>query len=133
MAQAKDTNKDKNKVAVGPSGFPVMHEMFVPKAIFFMEDPGLRDKETHEVNVSVPAAVYGRELVQEPTTIEESAAANAAMWAECERSESFGITSYLATNGKELFCPSLARLRTTVVRHAENKELRERLLAAIGD
>src|SRR5271166_5235274 len=39
MAQAA---KDKGtKVAVGPSGFPVMHEMFVPKAIFFTNGVGV--------------------------------------------------------------------------------------------
>jgi arginine decarboxylase len=43
MAQApKESTKDKGpKVAVGPSGFPVMHEMFVPKAIFFTNGVGV--------------------------------------------------------------------------------------------
>jgi arginine decarboxylase len=30
-----------NKIAVGPSGYPVMHEMFVPKAIFFTNGVGV--------------------------------------------------------------------------------------------
>jgi arginine decarboxylase len=40
MARAKDREKG-SKVAVGPSGFPVMHEMFVPKAIFFTNGVGV--------------------------------------------------------------------------------------------
>jgi arginine decarboxylase len=43
MAAAKETNnKEKGtKIAVGPSGYPVMHEMFVPKAIFFTNGVGV--------------------------------------------------------------------------------------------
>src|SRR6476660_79790 len=33
--------KDKSRIALGPSGYPAMHEMFVPKAIFFTHGVGV--------------------------------------------------------------------------------------------
>src|SRR6516225_9619064 len=33
--------KDKDRIVLGDSGFPVMHEMFVPKAIFFTNGVGV--------------------------------------------------------------------------------------------
>ena len=41
MAQAAKDKEKGTKIAVGPSGFPVMHEMFVPKAIFFTNGVGV--------------------------------------------------------------------------------------------
>jgi arginine decarboxylase len=41
MAQAAKDREKGNKIAVGPSGYPVMHEMFVPKAIFFTNGVGV--------------------------------------------------------------------------------------------
>ena len=34
-------NKDKTRIILGESGFPLMHEMFVPKAIFFTNGVGV--------------------------------------------------------------------------------------------
>src|ERR1700677_1533526 len=33
--------KDNSKIVLGESGFPIMHEMFVPKAIFFPNGVGV--------------------------------------------------------------------------------------------
>jgi len=33
--------KDNSKIVLGDSGFPIMHEMFVPKAIFFTNGVGV--------------------------------------------------------------------------------------------
>ncbi len=41
MAQGSKDREKGHKIAVGPSGFPVMHEMFVPKAIFFTNGVGV--------------------------------------------------------------------------------------------
>jgi len=38
---AKAAKKDMSKIVLGESGFPVMHEMFVPKAIFFTNGVGV--------------------------------------------------------------------------------------------
>ena len=34
-------SKDKNRIVLGDSGYPVIHEMFVPKAIFFTNGVGV--------------------------------------------------------------------------------------------
>jgi arginine decarboxylase len=42
MVKSKDkNNSSKSVVPVGPNGFPTMHEMFVPKAIFFTNGVGV--------------------------------------------------------------------------------------------
>jgi arginine decarboxylase len=37
----KKDNKHSNRIVLGESGFPIMHEMFVPKAIFFTNGVGV--------------------------------------------------------------------------------------------
>ncbi len=71
----KDSNK--NKIAVGDSGYPVMHEMFVPKAIFFTNGVGvhkdrlssfelaLRDAGIEKANLVTESSIfppYSREI-----------------------------------------------------------------------
>src|SRR5215469_15376002 len=42
---ASKKTEEKNRIVLGDSGFPVMHEMFVPKAIFFTNGVGVhRDR-----------------------------------------------------------------------------------------
>ena len=45
--------KDKSPVPVGESGFPVMHEMFVPKAIFFTNGVGVHKDRLSSFELSL--------------------------------------------------------------------------------
>src|SRR4029077_17517467 len=41
VAMAKKNDNDRDKIELGESGFPRMHELFVPKAIFFTNGVGV--------------------------------------------------------------------------------------------
>ena len=71
MAPAKMAKKDKDtKIAIGPSGYPVVHEMFVPKAIFFTNGVGhhkdrlssfelaLRDAGIEKANLVTVSSIF---------------------------------------------------------------------------
>lgn len=55
MAKPKSekAKKEKAPVPVGPTGFPVMHEMFVPKAIFFTNGVGVHKDRLSSFELSL--------------------------------------------------------------------------------
>lgn len=105
----------------------------VPRAIYFMDDPGLRNAErTPNPDLRLPTDLYGRKLVQEKSPLPEAAAANEAMWQARATGPKVGITDYLAAKGRDVFRPSYDRLFSMKAAHAANAELLERLKKAVG-
>ena len=70
MAKGKGKEKDKSRIVLGDSGFPVMHELFVPKAIFFTNGVGahkdrlssfelaLRDAGIEKANLVTVSSIF---------------------------------------------------------------------------
>ncbi len=50
---AKSKSESKSPVPVGPSGYPTMHEMFVPKAIFFTNGVGVHKDRLSSFELSL--------------------------------------------------------------------------------
>jgi tRNA(Arg) A34 adenosine deaminase TadA len=106
----------------------------IPRAIYFMEDPGLRDpKPPHNLTIQVPDAVFGRRLVQMRSSMKEAEDANNKMWdTAMPLMPKFRITDYLAPNGKDVFELSFKKLQCFKVINSENSELLVRLRGAVG-
>jgi tRNA(Arg) A34 adenosine deaminase TadA len=108
----------------------------VPRAIYCMEDPGLRDPATHATTVVIPTQFYGRVLQQERSGIASCEAQNTAMWnahAEARAQKGrFSITTYLTSNGPAVFGPGWKALSCWKLQHAENAGLLAALQAATG-
>jgi len=80
----------------------------VPRAVFCMEDPGLRSATTHETTIVIPTEFYGRKLTIDHSTIPECGRANVAMWKAVEGQTAparFSVTTYIAQNGRAIFAP----------------------------
>jgi arginine decarboxylase len=68
--------KDNSKIVLGPSGFPIMHEMFVPKAIFFTNGVGvhkdrlssfelaLRDAGIEKANLVTVSSIFPAHCIE---------------------------------------------------------------------
>jgi tRNA(Arg) A34 adenosine deaminase TadA len=116
----------------------------VPRAVYFMEDPGIRDPKSHEVIIPIPKSVYGRTLKQERSTMKEAEEANRRMWRDAtgppydkyfggpSGSRYFNITAYLTFHGKELFETGYKKLRDFKIQNAENRDLYTRLKEKVG-
>ena len=116
----------------------------VPRAVYFMEDPGIRDPNSHEVTVPIPKSVYGHTLKQERSALKEAEEANHRMWKAAtgppydnyfrgpSGARHFDITAYLTIRGKELFGPGYQRLQKFKVQNSENRDLHARLKGKVG-
>ena len=116
----------------------------VPRAVYFMEDPGLRDPKSHETTIAILKSVYGRTLTQERSTMKEAEETNRRMWKDAtgppydryfagpSGARYFDITAYLAFHGKELFGPTHKKLQEFKVLNPENRELHTRLKQKVG-
>ena len=70
------TKKENSKIVLGDSGFPVMHEMFVPKAIFFTNGVGvhkdrlssfelaLRDAGIEKANLVTVSSIFPAHCIE---------------------------------------------------------------------
>ena len=70
------TKKENSKIVLGESGFPVMHEMFVPKAIFFTNGVGvhkdrlssfelaLRDAGIEKANLVTVSSIFPAHCIE---------------------------------------------------------------------
>jgi len=103
----------------------------IPRAVYFMEDPGLRDRQTHKVVIPIPNAVYGRTLKQDHSGWRGASQANRDMWEACASSTGFSITDYTTKEGQRIFAPAYEALRTYAPRHSQNTELLKQLRRAI--
>jgi tRNA(Arg) A34 adenosine deaminase TadA len=105
----------------------------VPKAIYFMEDPGLRDPVTRATRIVLPDSVYGRTLVQVRSGLVEATTSNRLMWSAAENSKRFSITDYLSASSEDLLGPAYRRLKGTTTQFPENVDLLHKLKAAVGE
>jgi tRNA(Arg) A34 adenosine deaminase TadA len=106
----------------------------VPRAVFCMEDPGLRSTVTHETSVVVPKEFYGRTLSIERSGIVACEQANRAMWKAVESKRGparFSITAYVTENGRAIFRPAWDALSCWTPQPA-NAALLEALRQATG-
>jgi tRNA(Arg) A34 adenosine deaminase TadA len=115
----------------------------IPRALFCMEDPGLRDTKTHATVIVVPTAFYGRRLGEERSELPECQRANRAMWKAVETQppsegdpdkakSAFSITTYLTENGHAVFGPAWKRLSCWRPKYPENASLVAALRRATG-
>jgi tRNA(Arg) A34 adenosine deaminase TadA len=114
----------------------------VPSVIFCMDDPGLRDAETHHTSVRVPTAFYGRKLAKERSDLPICRDANRAMWQTAEHSQAtagsasttaFSITSYIHDRREDIFKPAWDELRCYKATYRQNEGLLLALQKATGD
>ena len=76
MAKKKNNSNKKNRIEVGESGYPVFHDMFVPKAIFFTNGVGvhkdrlssfelaLRDAGIEKANLVTVSSIFPPHCVE---------------------------------------------------------------------
>jgi tRNA(Arg) A34 adenosine deaminase TadA len=103
---------------------------WVPRAIYCMEDPGLRDEKAPIV---IPTKFYNRELAQERSRLPACERANRVMWhVHAQAPTRFRITKYLTSNGREVFGPGWKALSCATAHHPENAELLDELQRATG-
>jgi tRNA(Arg) A34 adenosine deaminase TadA len=107
----------------------------VPRAVFCMEDPGLRDSATHETAVVIPTEFYGRHLTLRHSGVSACERANQAMWREVEAKKGaggFSVTGYVTNNGRSLFKPAWDALSCWRPLHPENAPWLDELQKSTG-
>lgn len=102
----------------------------VPKAIYALEDPGLRGKD-RKPNVPVASEVYGRTLDQKLSPLPLCRKQNEAMWKEAGKPD-FNVIRHIVDNLDALYRPAYQDLFSRKAAHPENAELLKRLRAAVG-
>lgn len=114
----------------------------VPSAIFCMDDPGLRDMNTHQTSINVPTAFYGRKFAEKRTDLPICRNANRAMWRTVQQSQptpgngpstTFSITSYIHDKRVAIFKPAWDELRCYKIQYPEDEGLLSALQKATGD
>ncbi len=106
----------------------------IPRATFCMDDPGLRDRKTHDTVINVPTRFYGRSLRENRSTLPICNYANTAMWRTVEETKpsAFEITTYLKLNVGTIFKPAWDELACGKVQYLQNDKLLSALRRATG-
>lgn len=117
----------------------------VPRVIYFMEDTGLHDPETHTPTLNLPNEAYRRKISISFSSLALAQTVQRAMREEVSRNseksyierlpdgrKTINIINYITTNGEEIFGEAHKQLFCYVAQHEENKQLLERLKETIG-
>ena len=107
-----------------------IHMAGVPRGYFCLEDPWLRDPQSHELRVKLPQEYYGKHLELIESRLPACLEARKLIWTLVDSGQT-RLTKILADRGEELFKPAYERLTEAPVR-VENAMLRAQLLLAVG-
>ena len=119
----------------------------IPKAVYCMEDPGLRDVATRQplpdVDTHMTNRAYGFKLTTALSSLPMCRQTNAAMWDNFARwregghpewgaGKYFIITDYIRHQAASLYGPAFETLSSYSTQYPENVELLEALKEAVG-
>ncbi len=105
----------------------------IPRIIYAMDDPGVRDRKG-AYHVPMPAAAYGREVQMALSGVDLARKSNERMWREYSKGpRKFNIVFHILERVFPHYAQAYERVRTTGARYGENREILKRLLGAMGE
>ena len=118
----------------------------VPRVIYFMEDPGIRDSKTHELIIPLPTQAYRRKVSTSLSKLPLARAVQDDMSSYAAQhhdgpsikrlsngQEIIRVLDYIDDHATDIFGTAYKQLFTYSVQHQENRQLLDHLKKAIGN
>lgn len=105
----------------------------IPRTVFCVKDPGLRDPRTQEPTLKTPTKFLGGDMRSEPISEPNCGRVGRLVWQAATASgASFSLTSYLRVQRDAIFKPAYDALLAYALKYPEkNRELLQRLQDAV--